>query len=182
MAQWVVHGERPLYESGWVRLTLVDVELPSGERFEHHVVRLDPVAAAVVVDAEERVLLLWRHRFITNTWGWELPTGIVEPGEEPAEAAAREVLEETGWRPGPLRLLVSYEPNNGISDSRHHLFVGEAPIQLGPPTDTDESERIEWVPLAKVADLIREGELVDGPSLVGLLMVLAERPSAGRSA
>jgi len=46
------------------------------------------------------VLLLWRHRFITVTWGWEIPVGRAEPGGSPAQAAAREVEEETGWRPG----------------------------------------------------------------------------------
>jgi 8-oxo-dGTP pyrophosphatase MutT (NUDIX family) len=112
--QWKVHGERPIYTSKWVNLWLVDVELPDGQRFEHHVVRMQPVAAAAVIDDQRRVLMLWRHRFITGTWGWEIPTGIVDPGETPAQTAAREVEEETGWRPGPLTPLVSYEPTNGI--------------------------------------------------------------------
>ncbi len=45
------------------------------------------------------VLLLWRHRFITDTWGWEIPAGGIDPGETPPDAAARETLEETGWEP-----------------------------------------------------------------------------------
>ena len=47
--RWTLHGERAIYESEWVRLTLADVELPSGPRFEHHVVRLPQGAAGVVV-------------------------------------------------------------------------------------------------------------------------------------
>ena len=76
--RWTVHGERSLYESEWVSLRLVDVELPDGERFEHHVVRL-PVAAAscVIEDPERGFLLLWRHRFITDTWGWEVPAVLL---------------------------------------------------------------------------------------------------------
>ncbi len=62
------------------------------------------------------MLLLWRHRFITDTWGWEIPLGRAEPGEGPAEAAAREVEEETGWRPGPLRPLLRIEPKQSVSD------------------------------------------------------------------
>jgi 8-oxo-dGTP pyrophosphatase MutT (NUDIX family) len=171
--QWKIHGERPIYTSKWVSLWLVDVELPDGQRFEHHVVRMAPVAAAVVVDDQARVLMLWRHRFITDTWGWEIPTGIVEDGETPQETAAREVEEETGWRPGPLRPIVYSQPSNGISNSEHHLFRADGATYQGPPTDTTESDRIEWVPLAEVRRLIDKREIVDGPTLTALLYTLA---------
>jgi hypothetical protein len=80
--RWHVHGERSLYESEWVCLSLVDVELPSGRRFEHHVVRMPASAAGVVVTDPDHdgVLLLWRHRFTTDTWGWEIPAGRVDAG------------------------------------------------------------------------------------------------------
>ena len=85
--KWTVHGERLLYESPWVELELVDVELPDGQRFEHHVVRMpNKAAGAVVHDRDRGVLLLWRHRFITDAWGWEIPAGRIDPGEEPGAA------------------------------------------------------------------------------------------------
>jgi 8-oxo-dGDP phosphatase len=174
--QWKVHGERPIYTSKWMNLWLVDVELPDGQRFEHHVVRMQPVAAAAVIDDQRQVLMLWRHRFITGTWGWEIPTGIVDPGETPARTAAREVEEETGWRPGPLTPLVAYEPTNGITDSRHHLFSANGATYQGPASDTTEADRIEWVPLAEVRSLIDKGELTDGPTLIALLHLLAFPP------
>jgi len=180
--RWTVHGERTIYASDWVNLTLVDVEQPDGRRFEHHAVRMHPVAAAVVLDDQDRVLLEWRHRFITGTWGWEIPTGIVDEGETPAETAAREVEEETGWRPAAVTRLLSYEPNNGIADSRHHLFLARGAELVGEPTDKNESDRAEWVPLDRIGEFIERGELLDGPTLVGLLHVLAfarARPLAG---
>src|ERR1700682_5792156 len=93
--RWVVHGERTVYESPWVSLALADVEVPGGGRFEHHVVRMPGEAAAAVVRDQDRVLLIHRHRFITDTWGWEIPAGRVEAGEDPMAAAAREPLQET---------------------------------------------------------------------------------------
>jgi 8-oxo-dGDP phosphatase len=170
--QWKIHGERPIYSSQWVNVHLIDVELPDGRRFEHHAVRMHPVAAAVIIDEHDRVLLMWRHRFITGTWGWEIPMGIVEDGETPAQTAAREAEEETGWRPGPLTLLISYEPSNGISDSRHHLFRADDATYQSTPIDATESDRIEWIPLSDIQQLIANGELCDGPTLVGLLHVL----------
>jgi 8-oxo-dGTP pyrophosphatase MutT (NUDIX family) len=173
VARWTVHGERPLYESEWVRLTLVDVELPDGSRFEHHVVRMPAQAAAVVVrDPERGVLLLYRHRFITDTWGWEIPAGRIDPGETPEEAAARETLEETGWRPGPLRKLGSYQPTNGLSDQVFHVFLSDGATHEGEP-DENEAERVEWVPVRRVRDLVRAGQIQDGYSLTALAWALA---------
>lgn len=178
MAQWQVHGERSLYESRWLKLDLVDVELPDGQRFEHHVVRMDRVVGVVVFDDSNRVLLLWRHRFITDTWAWELPMGIMEAGESPAETAAREVLEETGWRPGALELLLRYQPANGIVDSEHVVYLARGAEHVGAPSDQTESDRVEWVPLNQVPNLIDEGQMVSGLTLVGLLYVLAGRSTS----
>lgn len=174
--RWVVHGERSLYESEWMCLRLVDVELPDGSRFEHHVLRIPRAAAATVVhDPERGVLLLWRHRFVTDTWGWEVPAGRVDEGETPAQAAARETLEETGWRPGPLRELGSYYPLNGGVDQRFHVFAAEGAVEMGGPVDPNEAERVEWVPLLAVRRLVSEGQVLDGLSLTALLWFLAGR-------
>ena len=89
-AEWLVHGERSIYNSPWVDVRLVDVEAPDGHRFDHHVLRMQRVAVAVVLnDRREHVLMLKRHRFIDDSWGWEVPVGIVEPGENASETAAR---------------------------------------------------------------------------------------------
>jgi 8-oxo-dGTP pyrophosphatase MutT (NUDIX family) len=168
--QWTVHGRRPIYESSWISLDLVDVELPDGQRFEQHVVRMArPVAGAAVTDGEGRVLLMWRHRHVTGSWGWEIPTGRIEEGETPEEAAAREVEEETGWRPGPMRLLVASEPSNGSINTVHYLFAADGAQYSGPPTDRTEAERIEWIPLAEVVELINKGSIVSGPTLIAAL-------------
>ncbi len=162
-----------MYASEWVNVMLTDVELPDGQRFEHHVLRMQQVAATVVVDDAARVLLLWRHRFIDDRWGWELPIGIVDPGETADVTAAREVLEETGWRPGPVRHLLSFQPSIGIADTPHEIFLADGAEEVGAPTDITEAQRVEWVPLATVPDLIAKGELRDSPSMIGLLYVFA---------
>src|SRR4051794_15477418 len=115
--RWTIHGERALYTSPFIELHVVDVELPDGQRIDHHVLRYpQPAAGTVVADPERGILLLWRHRFITDVWGWEIPAGRIEPGEEPAHAADRETLEETRWQPGPVRPLVRFRPSGGSSD------------------------------------------------------------------
>jgi len=171
--RWRTYGERTVYDNRYVRLTRVDVEPPDGHRFEHHVVRLNRVAMAVVLDEADRVLMLWRHRFITQEWGWELPGGIVDPGEDSAATAAREVEEETGWRPNPLRPMVAFKPMPGLVDTPHEVFIARGATLIGEPTTTDEVGVVDWIPLADVQDLAASGRLLGSGTLVGLLHVLA---------
>ncbi|AJT65619.1 hypothetical protein T261_3959 [Streptomyces lydicus] len=172
--QWKTYGERQIYTNPWVNLCLVDVEQPDGRRWEHHVVRLRHLAVAAVVNDQREILMMWRHRFITDSWAWELPMGLIEEGESPDAAAAREVEEETGWRPGPMKPLIYAEPANGITDSQHYVFRADGATHIGAPTEKNESDRIEWVPLDRVRAMIDRREIVSSGSLVGLLYVLMD--------
>jgi 8-oxo-dGTP pyrophosphatase MutT (NUDIX family) len=178
--RWQVHSEKTLYADAWLDVRVADVELPDGRHLDHRLVRTSPAAGAVVTDDQERVLLIWRHRFITDSWGWEIPMGAVEEGEMPQAAAAREVEEETGWRPGLLRPFLAVQPSNGISDNLHYVYRGESATRIGPPSDTWEAERVEWLPLSRIRKLIDNGEIVCGTTLSALLYVLLDRlPTAG---
>lgn len=170
--RWRTFGERAIYESPWMWLGQVDVELPDGERFWHHIVRLHRAAMMVLIDDEDRVLMMWRHRFLPDRWGWEIPGGMVDEGEGPAEAAQRELTEETGYRAGQVEPLITFQPMVGQVDSEHHVFVGREPERIGDPTDTGEVAQIEWVPLKSVPEMIAVGEIWNSGSLVALMRLL----------
>ncbi|MFF1822400.1 NUDIX hydrolase [Kribbella sp. NPDC058245] len=172
--RWRIHEEQEVWSNPWLSVRRLDVEQPDGRRVGYHAVRLADVAAAVVTDAENRVLMMWRHRFLTDTWAWELPMGIVEAGEAPIDAAAREVEEETGWRPGPLAHLIRSQPGAGIMDAVHHVFRATTATRIGEPTERNESDRIEWIPLTAVPAMIASGEIVSGITLVGLQQALLQ--------
>lgn len=169
----VEHGERLLYESPWVQLTKVDITPPDGRRFEHHVVHLQRVALALVIDEQDRVLMLWRYRFVCKAWGWELPGGIVDGEEEPRVTAERETLEETGWRPRRLSRLAEFQPMPGMVDTPHEIYAGRGAEHVGEPSDAEEAGLVRWVPLAVIPELIARGLVMGAGSLVGLLKVLA---------
>ncbi|MFE6430889.1 NUDIX domain-containing protein [Streptomyces rochei] len=168
---WKNLGERTVYENRWVTVNMADVELPDGRHLDHTVIRLRPVAVATVVNDADEVLLLWRHRFITDAWGWELPSGGTGEGEDPAAAAAREFEEETGWRPGPMQLLLAVDPMPGISTSHHRVYWSDRAERIGEPRDDFESARREWVPLSSVPDLIARGEVRSANAVSALLML-----------
>ncbi|WP_256789973.1 NUDIX hydrolase [Frankia sp. AvcI1] len=172
--KWRVHQERTVFQTPWITLAFLAVEQPDGQRAEYHVVRLRNVAITALLDESRRVLMLWRHRFVTDTWGWELPMGLVEDGEEPVDAAARELEEETGWRPGPLRPLIYAQPANGITDAQHFVFRADSATFTGPPTELNESDRIEWIPLDEIGELIRQRKIVSSATLVGVMALLLD--------
>lgn len=169
--KWTVHGERLVYDSPWVQVALADVECGDLRVPEHHVVRATAQVAGVVVvhPEQDSVLLLWRHRFITGSWGFEIPAGRIEAGETPAEAAERECREETGWSIGPSEPLARWHPSQGLIDQTFHVVSATAVEYCGPPVDVHEADRIEWVSFDDVERLLDGDALVDGCSRVALL-------------
>lgn len=93
--RWTVHSEKPLYKDEWLDIRVADVELPGGRHLEHRLVRTPPGAGCVVVRDGE-ALLLWRHRFITGSQGWEIPIGKIEPGEDPAAPEPNSLVPAAG--------------------------------------------------------------------------------------
>jgi len=179
--QWKVISERELYADQWLELRTADVELPDGRHLDHRFIRMAASAGAVLVDDQQRALLIWRHRFITGRWGWEIPMGMIDAGETPAEAAAREVEEETGWRPRQLQPLLVTQPTAGIMDAAHHIFVGTGAVEVSAPVDRFESSAIQWVPLADVPGLIAKQDIVSASTMAALLQLLAETRQATRA-
>jgi 8-oxo-dGTP pyrophosphatase MutT (NUDIX family) len=177
VTRWTVHGRRAMYESDWVNVYLDDVELPDGHHIDHHVLTFPKASQTAVVlnDARDHVLLIWRHRYITDTWGWEVPAGWVEPGEDPEASIRREIEEETGYHVGHIEPMVSYNAISGISTMRFTAYSATAARPAARPADKTEASRIQWHSLSNIPNLAGRGELQDGPSLTALLVYLGLR-------
>ena len=176
---WPRHGERIIVGGPEVWLSEVDVGLPTRERVWLPVVRLFRSAAVALVDDMDRVLLVRRYRFAPDRWGWELPGGQVEEDEDPAEAAARELEDLTGFRAGRLDRLAAVQPAPEIVDSERFVFLGRDPVAVGEPVALDAGERADWKPLGAVPGLMAAGEVWNSLSVVGLLGVLLRQRGLG---
>lgn len=173
--EWLVHGERTVYSSDRLDVVLADVEEANGDRVpEHHLIRCAyPASACLIAHPDKGVLLIRRHRFIVRTWGWEVPAGGIDRGESAEHAAARELLEETGWRPvGPLTRLYYYHPAAGLLDHTYSCFFGRDAELVGEPTSTGEAAEVAWLPAVEVARMVDDGEITDGLSFTALLVWL----------
>lgn len=109
----------------------------------------------------------WRHG--VGEMHLEVPAGLVDPGEGPLEAAARELREETGYAARSLTLIGEVAPNAAYQNNRCHTVLAEGCRPLHA-TDFDEDEDLELVlaPIAEVPSLVRSGQLTNGMVLVAL--------------
>src|SRR5260370_17990943 len=126
----------------------------------------------VLVGERDRVPRLGRHRVVQGRWGWEVAGGLTDGGGEPAETAARDLEEETGYHAGRVEHLITFQPMVGMVDSEHVVFVGRDPEKIGDPTEVNDIKRIERVPLTSVQGLIRAGGLSNSCTLTPLSRLL----------
>lgn len=175
LARWTIHGEQLVDDSRRARVSIAAVELPDGAGFEQYVMRVPTSAAVVVLDDEDRVLLMHRHRFVIDRWVWELPGGYVDPGEHPAAAAAREVLEEIGYAARSIEPLGSFQPMTSMIDSENFLFLARGAVDAAAARNVDGAERLEWMSLERAVALTETGQVAGAGSVIGLLRTQALR-------
>lgn len=170
---WKIHGERLIDDTRRLQLSIASVELPDGVQFEQYVLRMPKAAMMIVLDdKQENVLMLWRHRFMIDRWVWELPGGYVDPDEDPAVTAAREVEEETGWRPRNVKPLVSLLPWVRRTPRTCCSFRTAPTTSVSRKTSTKQNAPIGLL-WTRIRERIDAGQTIGAASLVGLLHVLA---------
>jgi 8-oxo-dGTP pyrophosphatase MutT (NUDIX family) len=174
VAEWRITSEDFLLQTPWLEVSVAAVELPGGESIEHHVLRRPPVVLTAMLDDQDRVLLVWRYRFIIGTSGWELPSGLAGRGEELSAAAAREALAETGWEPLDPRPLVQLDELPGLAAAAQHVFWTDRAQHRGAPGW--ETERLDWIPLREVPALIAAGQVRASTTAAALLHLHAAPP------
>src|SRR5215472_17876240 len=122
---WRVLGRRRIYTNDWISVDFWSVRLPDGTVIDDYTV-LDyprPAVAVLPIGADSRVLMIDHYRFITDTRGWELPAGRVDPGESVDAAAERELFEETGHSATSWTTLGQYHPSNGSSNQVFYVKI-----------------------------------------------------------
>ncbi|WP_017589863.1 NUDIX hydrolase [Nocardiopsis ganjiahuensis] len=170
--QWTIHGETLVDENRHIRLSTVDITLPDGVSFTQYVVAMPLAAMTLVVNDQREVLLMRRHRFIIDRWVWELPGGYVDGAEDIEAAAAREVEEETGWRPRAMEHMVTFQPAIGSVDQPQIIYLAHGADLTDTPPDINEAQEIRWWPLEEAVKMIERGEIVGASTVVAVYRAL----------
>jgi len=165
-----IEGRR-VYEGRVVSLEVDQVELDDGTRAVREAVRHHGAVVLVPLTADGRVLLVRQYRYVPGEALLELPAGSLNPGEDPAACAARELAEEIGHRAATLRPLAAFYSAPGFCDELVHCFVASdlEPVE-GVSGDDDERIEVVAMPLAEAVAMARRGAVRDAKTIAGLLL------------
>jgi ADP-ribose pyrophosphatase len=165
------------FDGAWVHVRVDRVRLPSGRVTTRETVEHPGSVAIVGVTIDDRVLLLRQSHHPIQQTLLGLPAGTLEAGETPEACARRELLEETGYRAGPLSLLAEYYTSPGYTSEKMTVFLAEKCEPAGGDIDQDELIAVHPHAMADVARLISPGpgQVADAKTLIGLLLLLRER-------
>lgn len=145
------------------------VRLPDGKESSREYL-LHPGAAVIIPLFDNGDTLLERqHRYPLHRDFLELPAGKFDPGEADLDCARRELLEETGYTAESWQVLTTFHPCIGYSDERLVYFLARGLSHEGHARDHDEFLEILRVPMTEALEMVRDGRITDGKTVMGLL-------------
>jgi 8-oxo-dGTP pyrophosphatase MutT (NUDIX family) len=176
---WLRRSRRIGYENPWLTVWHDEVDRPDGSPGIYGVVHFANLAVGVVVlDDEDRVLLVGQHRYALDLESWEIPEGGVPEGESPLDGARRELREETGVEAEDWRELVRFHLSNSVTDEFGVVFAARAVGHGDASPDPSEQLEVRWVGWEETLAMIEDGRITDAMTILGVHRVALERAGA----
>lgn len=161
-----------IYEGRVINLRVDTVTLPNGRTSKREIIEHRGAVAIVPIINDHQVVLVRQFRQSAGRVLLEIPAGGLEPDEEPADCACRELSEETGFYPNRLTEMFYSYLAPGYSTEKLYTFLAEDLISKRSASDTDEFLETVTVNLEDAIGMIRSGEIADAKSICGLLLAL----------
>jgi ADP-ribose pyrophosphatase len=161
--------DKLLFQGRRFRVERVEWTDAGGATRVHEVVRHPGAVVILPLLDDGRLCLIRNHRPAVGRTLYELPAGTLEPGEDPAAAAQRELAEETGYRAGKLEHMLDCYSSPGICDELLHLFAAKE-LQPGPMAlEAGEVIQPHLCTWDEAREMVRRDEIQDAKTLLGLL-------------
>lgn len=178
---WVVADSTCVYDSSFVGLSVDTVVGPDGSRFSRTIVQHQGAVGILVLDEDDRVLVLDQYRHPVGKRLIELPAGILDiDGEAAMDAAKRELREEADLEAAKWRSILRMYATPGCSTEHWEVFLAEGlsptPMELRETRTAEEADmRQLWVPLDQLVDAALDGRVGDSMTVSSVLAVHALR-------
>ena len=174
MAEMKVLKQEIAFNGGHIKVRVDRVIEPSGHEATREIVLHSGAVCIVARPSDDEVILIRQYRHSTGGELLEIPAGGLDSGEDPLDAARRELEEETGYHAANVVLRAAFWTTPGFTTEYMWLFeaTGLTKTQINP----DEDEVIE-VDIVKVTDallMIDDGRIQDAKSILGLLRVFCK--------
>jgi ADP-ribose pyrophosphatase len=141
--------------------------MPDGSKAYHEEVK-HPGASLIVPFFRDKVVMIYQFRAILDKYIWELPAGVLEPGETPSDCAKREITEETGYLAKNLKKLGYIFTTPGFTNEVIHIFSAECHGKTDHCQEPDEFIKIELMSKKQIQGLFRKGKIHDSKTLAAL--------------
>ncbi len=164
-------SQKTLYEGKVITVWLCDAKLPNGHISLREVVHHSGGAAVLFVK-DNKILLERQFRFPYNKVIWEIPAGKLNKGEDPLDAAKRELEEETGFRAENLRHLIDIYPSPGYTDEIIYIYLADGADMVGSHLDEDEFINAQFIDISEVERMIDSGEINDAKTVAAVYKYL----------
>lgn len=161
-----------VFDSRIFKLRRDRVRMPGGLEVNRDVIEHPGAAVIVALTPEGKVLMVRQYRHAAGEFLLELPAGTLEPGEDPAAAAARELQEETGYRPGRMVQIGGFYSAPGFCSEFLYCFLAEDLTPSRLECDPDEQIEAVEVPVDEAWRMAASGEIRDAKTLAGLMLAL----------
>jgi ADP-ribose pyrophosphatase len=158
-----------IYEGPVFGLRRDELIEPSGVRAIREVITHPGSVVVLPVLPDKRILLIQQYRHATRQYLWELVAGRIDAGEMPKAAAARELIEETGYRAKRFRVFLEFFPTPGFLEEKMFLLLAEGLTAGEAQPEEDEKIISRAYKPKELEEMIRRGKLRDAKSIAGLL-------------
>ncbi len=169
---------KEIFSGRVIKVSVDEVQLPNGMRIPLELVRHPGGAAAVAIDADDRVCLLRQYRHAANGFIHELPAGKLEPDEAPELTVRRELAEEAAVQAAHWEPLGAYLSSPGVFTEVIHLYMATGLTRAEAAPEADEVFQVEWWPLREAVDKALSGALTDAKTIIGILRAASRKKIA----
>ena len=161
--------ESVVFQADRYQIRRVTYQTADGGSHSRDIIRHPGAVVLLPITDDGQIVMIRNYRVSLDRFLLEIPAGTMEPGEEAAVTAERELIEETGYRAGTLQYLRTFYASPGICDEAMHLFLATQ-LTAGPPQrEAYESIENELVSFEQAGRWLADGTIQDGKSLVALL-------------